>query len=139
MGHHLERGGGSPLSVFGNGLWEVLQDRSTGNVGMSCQKLGEVVAATATDVDDEYGGGICARSADQGVVGREEVCPARESHAAGGHVGVEMVEVGWVGFEPFEHWLAKGVLEWGTEGIIFFAAVHGAGVVWAVESNSLQI
>ncbi len=91
MGHHLERGGGSAPSVFGNCPWEVLQDRSTGEVGMGCQKSGEVVAATTADVDDECGGGVWARSADWGVVGREEVYPACEFDAAGGHVGVKMI------------------------------------------------
>ncbi len=31
------------------------------------------------------------------------------------------------------------MLQWGTEGVIFFAAVDGAGVVWAFESDGLQI
>lgn len=73
------------------------------------------------------------------MIGREEVDPARGTDAAGGHVGVEMIQVGWVGFEPFEHWLAKGVFEWGTEGVAFFVAVDGAGVVWAVEFDGLEI
>ncbi len=92
MGHHLERGGGSAPSVFGNCPWEVLQDRSTGGVGMGCQKSGEVVAATTptSTINAAEGSGL-APLIRVWEGGRRSIQLVNPTRRAGGHVGVAMI------------------------------------------------